>query len=297
VKYRVLNAAELEKLVLKYRRQLEKTNGTGGDRLARLGSRIERKIVAEITAGQGPVTDEQLAQFQSALRRVIAQGNPEFLRTMEQHVPDVWANSVDRFVSVSALSPFDTRTVDRIVDVADQFERAIEDKSILRTSGGYTERWRNEWTDEWTRTARQVQARFTRATITGDSWTEVAKSLTDDLGSLKIQGRISTDDFARAFTRTKFTELGADAGIALGREAGLELFISVGVPDDRQSQICWEASRQGPHPLEWWESSTYGVPPRHVLNCRCSLLAVPAETKWEGQDNPKFAQAREEVTV
>jgi hypothetical protein len=298
---RRLNPAELEKLLRKYRRQLDKTNGTGAEALAKVGTRIERRIVREMLSGSGPVTDDQLQSFQRAIRQSVAQGNPEFTALMEEHIPEVWSVALNRTVDSVALMTSGARTIDQVVAVADKFERDIANKSLIQ-AGKYTDLWRAQWTDEWTRTARVIQSKFTNATITGQSWETVARGLTDELGNLQIAGRMDPAAFAEAFVRTKFTELDNAAGIAMAQEMGLDEFINAGIPDDRQSDECYDASQEEPHSLEWWETeSPDGPPPRHVFNCRCMLLAVTPETTWEGMPNPAVEERRagkqEEVAV
>lgn len=285
---RRLNAAELERILARYRKQLAKTNGTGGDELARIGVRVEKRIVRSMLAGSGEVTDEQLQAFQRAIRQSVAMGDVGFRETIDRYVPDVWQTALERTADVAGMSVFEPRIADRVLEVVDNFDRSIADRSILRTSDGYTDLWRQQWNDEWTKAARVIQSKFTAATITGEPWQTVASGLTDELGALKIAGRVNPEDFARAFVRTKFGELYVDAGIAIGREAGLEKFINVGVPDDRQSEECFNACNRPPMTLEEWNDTDEGQPKRHVFNCRCDLVAVPDDVEWPGQSNPKF---------
>jgi hypothetical protein len=298
---RRLNPSELEKLLRKYRKQIDKTNGTGSEALARVGSRIEKRIVREMLAGSGPVTDDQLQAFQKAIRQSIAQGDVGFVQTMDAHVPDVWTVALNRTVDVVGIMHAGERTIDSVISVAAKFEKDIAEKRILDMGKNFTSLWRGQWSDEWTKTARVVQSRFTAATITGQSWESVAAGLVDDLGNLKVAGRMSPEAFAEMFVRTKFTELDNAAGIAIANEIGLDEFINAGIPDDRQAEECYDASQEEPHSQEWWDDSPDGPPPRHP-NCRCMLLAVTPGTTWEGMPNPELEDRRaakkaEEVAV
>lgn len=285
---RVLTASRLERLISQYQAQLRRTNGTGGEQLARVARRVEGSIVRELLAQSGDVNQEQITRLLQAIRRIVIESDRSLMDVIDEHVPRVYDITARR-VADTAIDVFGRRDAQSVLDVFENWERAIDNRTILSRAGSYTERWRGEWSDEWTKTARTLQARFTRAAVTGESWSNVAKSVTSDVASLDIQGRMNSEDYARAFVRTKFTELSTDAGLEIAREAGLDLFVNVGVPDSRQSQICFEASQEGPHTLEWWESSQYGVPPRHVMNCRCTLLAVPKGTTVK-QNNPKFEE-------
>jgi len=295
VTIRPLDAKELERLIAKYRAQLQRTSGTGGDELARIARRVEGRIVRELLRAEGSVDQRQATRLLQAIRRIVLRSDEDLMGVLAEHVPQVWRTRARQMREITE-DVFGRRTAERVIEVSEHFERGLTDRRLLRISQPYMDRWAGEWSDEWTRTQRALQAQFTRAAVTGESWTTVAKSLTDDISRLDIAGRVNAEDFSRAFVRTKFAELYTDAGVQIGDEAGLDLFVSVGVPDDRQSEICYRASRQGPHPLEWWDKSEFGRPPRHVMNCRCTLLAVPKGVGVK-QTNPKFAQEREKEEV
>lgn len=292
-----LGARRLEALIAKYRAQLQRTNGPGGEQLARISRQVEGRIVREMLRAEGKATPAEVARLLQAIRRIVIRSDDDLMDVMREHVPEVWRIRARQTKEI-AEDVFSRRTAERVIETSEHFERGLSDRRLLRISEPYLERWASEWSDEWTRTQRQIQASFTRAALTGESWSSVAKGLTDDVARLKISGRINAEDWAKAFTRTKLTELYTDAGVKIGDEAGLDLYVSVGVPDDRQSEICFAASQQGPHTLAWWDRSRFGRPPRHVMNCRCTMLAVPRGVDVK-QENPKFqtAEKAEEVAA
>jgi hypothetical protein len=297
VSLRPLDARQLEALIGKYRAQLARMNGTSGEQLALIARRVEGRIVRELLRADGAADQKQATRLLQAIRRIVTRSDADLMDVLEEHVPTVWRTRARQTKEI-ADDVFGRRTAERVIEVSEHFERGLTDRRLLRISQPYMDRWAGEWSDEWTRTQRALQAQFTRAAMTGESWATVAKSVTDDLSRLDIAGRLNAEDFARAFTRTKLTELYADAGVRIGEEAGLSLYVSVGVPDDRQSEICFAASQQGPHTLAWWDRSRFGRPPRHVMNCRCTMLAVPRGVDVK-QENPKFqtAEKAEEVAA
>ena len=122
-------------------------------------------------------------------------------------------------------------------------------------------------------TMRGIEDQLVKSALRRDTWVETARALTDDLGNLQISGRMGAEDFAHGFTRATFTRIANDASTAAAQEAGLDLFFNLGVPDDRQSDECAEADTLGSITLDEWDATDVGQPPRHVLNCRCVLIA------------------------
>lgn len=287
---RPLTAKELERVILRYRRQLEKANGSAASELERLSGRIDARMVRFVATKNGDVDQSAVSDVMTYLKRVLKASDEEFRAIMSDEALGIYELAVGRARDVAEVSPFSQRTLSRVLKTYDAFENGITERRVLRTAAPYMERWAGEWSDEWTRTARALQAQFTRAAATGQSWTDTARAISDDLGNLDIAGRMNPEDFSKAFTRTKLTELYNDAGIELSKKAGIELFVNVGVPDERQSEICFRASQIPAQSLEAWEQSEFGVPPRHVMNCRCSLVGVPSDLDTR-QENPKFKTA------
>ena len=295
---RRLTAKELERIILRYRKQLEQSNGLAEAELSKMSSTIEARILRNIAARNGNVQMQSSAEIMQFVRRVLKANDEEFRVLLGDRALDTYELALGRARDVAEVSPFSQRTLSRVLEVFDSFEKGLTERRILRTARPYMDRWAGEWSDEWTKTARVLQAQFTRAAATGQSWTDTARAITDDLGRLDIAGRVNPEDFARAFVRTKLTELYNDAGLEIAHDAGIDKFVNVGVPDDRQSEICYLASQVPAQTLEEWERSEFGVPPRHVMNCRCTLVAVPVDLDTR-QRNPKFekSEAKEEVAA
>lgn len=280
---------ELRQIVARYRQQLAEANGHTAQIAERINRKIDRMIARLLARGDFELTLANYSAVIAAIRKVIAGGQPELVRALEDHSVKVSALSLSQTAATSAAM-YGTLPR-RALEVFGAFEQSIASRQILRVTAPYLDRWAAEWSAEWERTVRSVQAAFTQAVVTGQSPKALVAGLVDDLGALQINGRMDPALFAEAFVRTKATELYSDLSIRVAHESGISDFISIGVPDDRQSEICHDASNAGAHSLDWWASSQFGLPPRHVLNCRCSMVGVlDPEADWS-QPNPKFETA------
>jgi len=76
--------------------------------------------------------------------------------------------------------------------------------------------------------------------------------------------------------RTELGRLDNVAGITFDQAAGMEKFVNLGVGDERQSDICAEATEADPMTLAEWSASEFGIAPRHPF-CRCAMFGVPPE--------------------
>lgn len=103
-----------------------------------------------------------------------------------------------------------------------------------------------------------------------------------------IQQKIAPMARAIRVMRTEFTRLDNIAGITFAQDAGLSSFINIGVGDERQSEICADASTQDPMTLEEWRASRWGLAPRHPY-CRCYMQAVP-DAVSRNLDSPVLGQ-------
>jgi hypothetical protein len=93
-----------------------------------------------------------------------------------------------------------------------------------------------------------------------------------------IQQKIAPLQRAIRVMRTEMTRLDNMAGITFAESAGLDSFVNIGVGDERQSEICADATMQDPMSLADWRNSEWGLAPRHPY-CRCYMQAVPPEIK------------------
>ncbi len=305
---RPINPEELERIVQAFRAKLLKANGNAAEVLARIGADTESQIIRMLLDGDYVVDQKQLARLQSMTRRILAGSSEQAMQLMEEYIPAILdlavakeATSIARMEGVASWQQVSDR---RILETFDHLERGVQDRTLTRMTGPYVERWRSEWADNWTGVQREIQSSFTRAAMTGQRSSEVAKRIADKLETLTttqsplapgtaipIRGHMNPEDFAKAFARTKQAELYNDFSVAVAVECGLEQFVNIGVPDDRQSEICYRASQLGPLTLAQWETAPTGPPKRHVLNCRCDLVGVTprvARTVDFKQSNPKF---------
>jgi len=293
------NVEAMRRLVERYRRVLEQSNGRAEGYAVRIARSVDGRIArAIVQGGERPIDRGRINELLRAVKASIGNGDAEINRLLSAHAPDVIELSLREAESaVSLLEGVDRWNAisdTRIVDTFASFERDIAEHRLLDVTAPYLERWRAEWNDGWTTVARRVQADFTRGMLTGQTNDEIAAGLVDPLNELNIRGRIPPEDFARAFIRTKSGELYQDAGLKIAMDAGLDQFVNLGVPDNRQSEVCFLASQAGAHTLEWWEASEFGPPKRHVFNCRCHLQAVTARAAkrdWT-QPNPKFEKEK-----
>lgn len=292
---RRVNPEQIQRIIARYRAMLEKANGSAVQAAERVAERMDRAIVRAMEDGSYSVDTEALNRLLTSARRTLSNGNRQIRMVLEDHVPTVADLSMNHqaaaIVAMQGAAPNALSDL-RVIDAFSYFERAIADKSIVRSSAPYVERWAAQWNDEWTKVARKVQAEFTRGLATGANNRDIAKGLVSDLGRLEINGKINNEDFAREFIRTSSGEMYQSFGLQIASEAGLDLFVNIGVPDDRQSEECYQACQEGAHTMEWWLASPEGPPKRHVFNCRCFLQAVTetaAEQDWT-QPNEKFAK-------
>jgi len=153
------------------------------------------------------------------------------------------------------------------------------------TANRYAAAFAEQWEAAFGGTQRGLAQVFTRAAYGGLDWRDVSRNITGGMGDIKVPQGINPATFAEAFARTKVAEIANESALENAQEGGMELFINVGVVDERQSEECYDACNAGAMTLAEWEASDYGVPPRHEFNCRCDLVPVPfdPELKWENK--------------
>ena len=259
---RRISEAELKRVVAQYRRQLDMTNGNLERALAQLGSAVDRGIIRELLRLEGVMDQRKVAEAQTVFRRILDQSNGEFARIARETVPDVMETTLARSAASARLVLGGTQ-LRRVLTVYEQLEQGMAQGRLLRTAEYELGIWGAEWNDRMMKTFRSVNARVFEAAVRGQSSSNLAKGLAGDLSALNLQDRINPEAFAQSFARTKINELNNVAGVEIAHEAGMDLYVNVGVPDERQSEICYRASQENAHTLEWWEQSEYGRPPRH----------------------------------
>jgi len=285
---------ELAELLRDRRDLLETVNGKPAAFYEGQARRMENAFLRAIGEGGDIVpTDAARARVMSAMESIRRNGVKQMLTQAELDLLSVLEEALKtqseyyrRMYGVGQLDRIPNRNIVRTFFAVD---KKIKDKTILRTGVAKYERlWRADWNDHWTGVMQEVQSKLTRAQLTGQSVNSVARELTDELGSLNINGHIPPDKWARSFVRTNNQQFYSDLSVALGKEAGIEKFASVGVSDSRQSLECREAQQQPPMTMEdwgkWKASNGKGGRPgeRHVMNCRCVPAPVPdaLEDEW-----------------
>ena len=206
---------------------------------------------------------------------------------------EVWLNNTLSKVTASAVnlrmettaiahgvSQWDMIDSKRITDAFISFEESRLSRTMLRNFGG---KWQHDLAMRWDDTVNRIQFEFTEAVALGRPNNELAGLIQDEMGQVFQTGGMNKEAYSRAFVRTKFNEISNRTSLGLAAEAGLDNLINMGVPDDRQSVVCAEAANQKPMTRAEWEQSEWGLPPRHVMNCRCEMIAIPddaVEDEW-----------------
>jgi hypothetical protein len=248
-------------------------------KLAKELLKIERQMIRIVERpGATAIDMESLNRVTAQLNRVILEGNPEVAAWLREELPYGAMNGLKTQAAFLAQEGGAIANADRVKQTYDTFQAGIESKKLLRlTPEAMGKRWAVDWTDRFDKTMSGLQSRFLRAQSLGQSWTDVANAIQDQFGGLDVAVG-DPEVWARAFARTKLTEIATDTSIKFAREIGIDKFVNIGVPDDRQADECTAASNQPPMTLAEWEASPWGIPPRHY-NCRCDLAGVPDDVK------------------
>jgi hypothetical protein len=156
------------------------------------------------------------------------------------------------------------------------------------------ENWIRALSDHALRPASGLREALAEAVVQGVSIKRAAETFLRHEGLADLPAttrRINDAARATAVVRTELTNIDAAVSIRFAEAAGITRFINLGVGDERQSEICGEATRQPPMTRLEWIASKYGLPARHV-NCRCSCAPVP-----EGIDDTLSDPALESAGV
>jgi hypothetical protein len=267
--------------LIKARRDLMRHADERSRGLAAILRRVEARMLANIAEhGENGVTRAQANRVTSQLHRIALDAEPQVARWLRGELPAAALNGVRTqaalLVKSFGVKQWDEIPVSRVKEAFANFQKVIETGKILPLKdAALMERWGGLWNDRMANAMGGIQEKFIEGIARGQSWLDIAKSITSDVGGLDIVGEMAPEDWARGFTRAKMTEMAVAAGTRSATEAGITRFINIGVPDDRQSDECAAASSQEPMTLEEWDAFSEGPPPRHVFNCRCDLGGVP----------------------
>lgn len=274
---------EAERLLRKYRAELVKAEGQASARLLRIVEALERRIYASLARyGENGVTKKSASRVRAIANRIALEADPAVAAWFHHEGPTAALNGLkmqaEYLAKAARIRGWQGLPYERVQASYDAWQTGIDQGRLFNwgDAAAFEQRvW--QWRDYWAGTAAKLQERFVEAAINGESWKDIAKASVEDLDALGLNGRMNKYAFSDAFTRTKLTEISNDAAIGMAADAGVDTFINLGVPDDRQSDICAEADGLGALTLAEWDASGPGRPPRHVFNCRCTLLAQPNE--------------------
>lgn len=308
---------EMLRLIDFYRYALDRITGEQAARYRKLAAKIERQILELVDVDSAErVTSRQVQRVAESLREIYANGKKEVMRLTRADSLEIAGvalrRSAELFAAAEGAEAARLIRDRRALQTFLRFEDSIRSKRLLNRTGRYAERWAEAFASDtggnWARVTTRVQAHFVRAAREGWSYRDIAAHMREvgelrvlergvvnvERGVFAVRGHMSPEAFARGFTRAKANELSNEISVRLGEEAGIDKFANVGVPDERQSEECAAASAMEPMTREEWDASAEGPPPRHVLNCRCTLAAVPAVIAdvWTPQENPYRQAAR-----
>ena len=271
---------EVEALLRKYRAQLMAQEGPAAKRLLAIVEALEKQIMGSLARyGENGITKAQASRVRAIANRIALEADPAVAAWFHREGPAAALNGAR--MQAQYLSKFKGvrgAPYERVQGSFDAWQQGIDSGRLFNFGDtAKFEQLKWQWTDYWKGTAEKLQERFVEAAINGESWKDIAKASVETLDDLGLNGRMNKYAFSDAFTRTKLTEIHNNAAIGMAADAGIDTFINDGVPDDRQSEECAEADSLGALTLPEWDASGPGRPPRHVFNCRCTLLAQPSE--------------------
>lgn len=316
-------SADIMSLVRRYSAMVEQANGTLAKVLAAEGAQIEAAMVRALAKDRA-LTVAEAEEIRSVLRRIVArqsQGD-RFLRLASETVPDVAQIGVARVMASGQRLLGPGPRLERILRVSRLMDERLASQRLIATEF-YAKRWADAWRFDWTRRANAIADALREAAVRGDGWKATAKAIEGQLSGLKeslplttpsgrvlagpgtrpIAGYVHRTPFARGFARTIGTDVYNRAAIEAGAEVGFDLLVNIGIPDERQSEICYAASNESPMTAEAWSrwrrnddpSIDGGKPPRHVFNCRCALHPIPREAANQDWSQPNPARELEGV--
>jgi len=272
---------ETQRILAQYRRELMAQADRASVELARMLEKIERQIIRAIEReGATAVTQAQANRIVATINRIALESLEPLGGWFRAEAPKAGLNGLktqaEFLKRIYKAESWADVPAGKVRAAFQNFEQGLGAGRVLRLSDvDLAMRWAAEWNGNLATISRSLQAEFVRGATLGMSWLDIANQVQTITGDLDIRGRVAPDVFARGFTRAKLTEIATDTSIQVARAAGITQYVNVGVPDDRQSDECAEASRQPPMTLEEWAESEWGIPPRHVFNCRCDLAGVP----------------------
>lgn len=245
--------------------------------IARILDRMERALLRAIDGGGDvPIDARDISLVLAKMGEIVPNGNREVSKWLVQELPQAglngistqiaWAEAIGASRRVqNALTALKTGTLERVAK--------------MLTPQDLAGQWASPWVARWESVESRLRSEMLRGRALGLSWHDLAQQIQTPLGDLDL-GLSNPEAFANSFARSALTDMATQESIQAAREVGIEKFVNIGVGDERQSDICAEASQQPPMTVEEWAASEWGLPSRHP-NCRCDLGGVPPEIEGE----------------
>lgn len=306
---------DILEMVDRYRAMLARVNGNAAKVLAPEARALERKIAEAIARRDGKLERGEIEALRREMRVAVRASSQKAGKLLSEFVAPgvrIARAKTEETTALLLRAVRHPRTAETL-QIMREYTRKSAQRSLVSTPF-YERRFAKSWDDRWSKVVTDIGRDFERVALNRGSWEDAVERLAPRLESLQEFGRIVTPTgrvfqgprpisgymhptaFARGFARTEMGNVYRRESIEEAQAIGLESFVNIGVPDERQSIICSEASNAGALSMDEWRawrrdpnpSYDGGPPPRHVFNCRCDLIGVPAIAKnWDwSQPNP-----------
>ena len=252
--------------------------------------KTQARIVQSLARFEGTVDTASRTAALNTARRIVADAGLEAAQRMKDDAPGIIKAGAMRTRELTELLVPRGDRLDAIVSTFMSFEKSIEEKRAFALGSvklqAFMDKYTVDWESGWSGTIKGLQAKFTQGAVSSLDWRVISRTIVNESGALVVPGGMDAETFATMFARTKVTEIDNLTARAMGDEAGLELYVNLGVPDDNQSEDCYDATNAGAMTMTDWADSAYDEPPRHP-NCRCMLFPVPFDPEIS-VDNNKY---------
>jgi hypothetical protein len=260
---------------------LVKTENRALANVVDLSFSLSEQLQKGLKAGAFPRNGEAAL---STIDRLLTQADSQVQNRLLDASENIFDDQLD--LQVDQISTFGTIAPRRIQVLAQQFDAQFRPDLVSEAYNG----WISRIGESVFASDRLLRDTIADAISKGDDYRDAAKAFLEKStisktvpGSLRTDPQIlnlpliqqKIDPMIRAIRvmRTEFTRLNNLTSITFAEDFGYDLFINLGIGDDRQSEECAEASLEDPMSLDDWRAGL-GLAPRHPY-CRCLLQAVP----------------------
>lgn len=272
---------DLEQMLAAYRAKLARVSDGATAALAREAKILEDQILDLVLKGSGKLTPKAVAAVRAELRSMSITSGRRAARQLLRQIEPAMGVAAGRTAETTEylLRRIKHPQLNRTLRAMADWESRIKDRALIRTEY-YAARWAQSWDATWSRQIDLVGKGLAQSALRRESWSQAAERIWPDLeriteiGGNPIAGRVHPEAFGRAFARTNLGEMAHEEGVAEAQAVGLRLFANLGVPDSRQSAICYLACQQPPMSIDDWRgwrrdpsdpSNDGGLPKRHVF--------------------------------